>query len=172
MDGFWPRLPGSSTVSILVDAQPANEGPAQEARTRRVLLAQDRPWAAERSGRLAEAIARRSDALLDVVVVVDGFSEIFLRKNRTLAQDPERYLAAVQAALDVRVATIRARGVRCVGTLLVGAPPLELARHAAASSADLIVLTSEPELVVWVQSALRWRALTLWGGDGKSATTC
>jgi nucleotide-binding universal stress UspA family protein len=158
------RMGHTAGVSILVDLPPVDQPLApMVARAHRILLAQDLSPGAEGSGRLAEALARRSDALLDVVVVVDGFSEIFLRKNRALAHDPERYLAAVQAALEVRVALSRARGVRCVGTLVVGAPSLELARHAAVTKADLIVLATSREVVLRVQTALHFRALVLGG---------
>jgi nucleotide-binding universal stress UspA family protein len=161
MDDLWPRLSRDAAVSILSDVPPAND---PHRLVRRVLLAQDLRPGAEAGGRLAESIARRSGALLDVVAVVDGFSEIFLHENRALIADPDRYLHALQAALEVRVALARLRGVRCLGTLLVGAPPLELARHAAGSGADLMVLTSSRETLVRVQSTLRWRALTLPAG--------
>jgi nucleotide-binding universal stress UspA family protein len=161
-DDLWPRLSRYWPVSILSEVRPANETRLL-ARARRVLLAQDLTPAFQAASQLAEAIARRSDAVLDVVTVIDGFREIFHRNNRALVQDPDRYLTAVRAALDVRVGSSRTRGVRCVGTLLVGAPALELARHAAFTGADLMVLTS-PQVSARLAGSLRWRALSLWPG--------
>jgi nucleotide-binding universal stress UspA family protein len=165
--GLSGRIGMRSGVSILVELPPVDRPTApMVAHAHRILLAQDAAAEGEKSGRLAEALARRSDALLDLVAVVDGFSEMFLRKNRALERDPDRYLRAIEASLEVRVALCRSRGIRCVGSLVVGAPALELARHAAATHADLIVLATSPEVVRRVQGALHFRALFL-GGEAR-----
>jgi nucleotide-binding universal stress UspA family protein len=93
----------------------------------------------EPTWRLAIRLARATDALLELVSVVDGFSEIFLRDNREISDDPDTFLAGRQLGLDVRVRRARAWGVRCIGSVLCGAPALEIPRHAARTAADLLV---------------------------------
>jgi hypothetical protein len=158
------RAGDRGAIAILSDDHLANQVAAR-ASVRRVLLAQDLGVSGVGGGQLAEALARRSNALLDVVAVVDGFTEIFHKDNAAMARDPDQYLASVGTALDVCVGAYRARGVRCTGTLVVGEPSSELLRHAAGTRPDLLVLSCAPEIVGRVQTALRWRAFTVWRGS-------
>jgi nucleotide-binding universal stress UspA family protein len=165
LDDLWPRMTRLSPPTILTDVS----GPrALQRRSNRVILVQELTVGAEVASRLATALARRSDAVLDVVAVVDAFSEVFLRRNREVMRDPERFLSTIQTLLDVQVQMTRRRGVRAVGTLLVGAPALELARHVRSSGADLMVLRSAPATVAHLEGALHWRALPIDLGPGRS----
>jgi nucleotide-binding universal stress UspA family protein len=161
VDDLWPRLAKLAPPSILADVRGHDARPAMPAHLERIVLAQELTAGTEVASRLATALARRTDALLDVVAVVDAFSEVFDRRNQAAIRDPDRFLATMQTLLDVQVLLIRRRGIRCIGTLLVGAPPLELARHAAATKADLMVLGTSPQTVAHVGQALHWRALAV-----------
>jgi nucleotide-binding universal stress UspA family protein len=136
--------------------EPAPRRPAPF-RLRRILAAVDFSPESERARRLAESVAASTDALLDLLCVVDAFTEIFCNDNRDLAENPDRFLSSTGIALEVLVRHARSQGIRCVGTLLVGAPALELARHAGRTGADLLVLTL-PRMVQ-VLRGRQWRAM-------------
>jgi hypothetical protein len=170
IDDLWPRMTRLSPPSILTDLRATGTRGALAGHFQRIILVQELTVGAEVASRLAVALARRSDAVLDVVAVIDAFSEVFQRQNREAIRAPERFLSTIQTLLDVQVQIIRRRGVRCVGTLLVGAPPLELARHATASQADLMVLRSTPQTVTHLEEALHWRALPVDLGPAHAAT--
>jgi nucleotide-binding universal stress UspA family protein len=161
MDDLWPRMARLSPPSILTDVRTAGARGRLSGQFGRIMLVQELTVGAEVASRLATALARRTDALLDVVAVIDAFSEVFAHRNREAIRDPERFLSTIQTLLDVQVHMIRRQGIRCVGTLLVGAPPLELARHATASHADLMVVRSTAQTVAHLERALEWRALPI-----------
>jgi hypothetical protein len=172
LDDLWPPMARLSPPSILTDVHGAGARGALSGHFGRIILVQELTVGAEVASRLATALARRTDALLDVVAVIDAFSEVFERRNREAIRDPERFLATIQTLLDVQVHLIRRQGVRCVGTLLVGAPPLELARHAAVTHTDLMVLRSAPRTVAHLEEALHWRALPVDLGPARAAERC
>jgi nucleotide-binding universal stress UspA family protein len=123
----------------------------------RIVAALDASPASLTVHRFAVALARSTEAALDLVVVVDAFSEIFFHRNGALIDDPDGYLRKTQAALEVAVQVTRFRGVSCSGRVLVGAPPLELARHAVASGADLVLLSTSITSALHLQRSLPWR---------------
>lgn len=159
LDDLWPRLAQLAPPAILADVDGRSDRRPRPTHVGRIVLAQELTVGTEAAGRLAAALARRTDAILDVVAVVDAFSEVFQRRNPAAIRDPDRFLATMQALLDVQVLLNQQRGIRCVGHLLVGAPPLELARHATATRTDLMVLAWSPRTVAHLARALHWRAL-------------
>jgi hypothetical protein len=133
-----PELGGAVAIRRIVAAL----GPSQASRT---------------VHRYAVALARTTEAALDLVVVVDGFTEIFHRGNRALVEEPDEYLVRVEAALMVAVRVTRGRGVRCTGSVLVGAPVVELTRHVLATDADLLLLGPSLTSAVQLARVLPWR---------------
>jgi nucleotide-binding universal stress UspA family protein len=85
-------------------------------------------------------IAATTDTLVDLVHVFDGFNEAFVRDNPGILDRVDSVLATVGRALRLRTMASAAQGVRCVSTSLVGAPGMELTRHAKETGADLLVL--------------------------------
>ena len=148
-------------------------GSRMSTRPRRIVVGMDFSPAAESARRLALGIALASDALVDVVHVFDAFTETFLRNNIDALDNPERLLGEIDQALLRRERMALAQGVRCVHHGLVGAPGAELARHAAITETDLIVLGDageEPGRFGWTWGRLaaeqirhntRWRGLVL-----------
>jgi nucleotide-binding universal stress UspA family protein len=114
-------------------------------RPRRIIVAVDFSPGGERARAIAEALARSSDAVLDLVHVLDAFDHIFVRGHSELLADPDAVLAGVDRALESRARVARRAGVRCVANSLVGAPGVELSRHAARTRADLMVVGAPDE---------------------------
>lgn len=79
----------------------------------RIVLAGGPSAASEAAGRRAVALARRTGLLVELVEFVERGAD-------------ERTVRLAQAELDLRVAIMRGRGVRCVGTLLVGTPAADM----------------------------------------------
>jgi nucleotide-binding universal stress UspA family protein len=141
-------------------------------RPRRIIAAVDFTPAGERAREVALALARASDAVLDLVHVLDAFDLIFVRRQPDLLAEPEAVLAGIDVALRSRALAARREGVRCVWTSLVGAPGLELGRHATRTGADLLVVGGPRDAADfvsgWGARALeqllalpRWRGIVL-----------
>jgi len=141
-------------------------------RPRRIIAAVDFTPAGERAREVAVRLARASDAVLDRVHVLDAFDHIFVRRQPELLAEPEAVLDGIDAALASRARAAQQRGVRCVWTSLVGAPGLELGRHATRTRADLLVVgaaaASEEQPAAWGARALEqllsipgWRGVVL-----------
>jgi nucleotide-binding universal stress UspA family protein len=113
-----PRLPTPRRIAVGIDFSPASEA----------------------ARRLAAGIAASSQALLDLVHVMDAFTEVFIHENRRVIERSDSMPHEIERALAHRQQLALADGVRCVYTNLAGAPGVELGRHATATSADLIVL--------------------------------
>jgi len=126
--------PGASFVAH------ATWGSRTSLRARRILVGMDFSPAAESARRLALGIALGSDAVVDVVHVFDAFTEAFVRHDPRVLDNVDATLRDIEQALLRRERMARVQGVRCVHTSLVGAPGIELARHAALTRSDLIVL--------------------------------
>jgi nucleotide-binding universal stress UspA family protein len=86
------------------------------------------------------AIAATTGTVVDLVHVFDGFTEAFVLGNRPLLDHVDAVFERVGQALRARTTAAAADGVRCVATSLVGAPGIELTRHARRTGADLLVL--------------------------------
>jgi universal stress protein family protein len=124
---------------------------------RRIVAVLDASQASRTVHRFAVALARSTQATLDLVGVLDAFSELFHRGNHALSDDPGGYLARVEAALDVAVRVTRCQGVPCSGRVLVGAPVLEISRYVLATEADLVLLSASVTSAVQLLRALPWR---------------
>jgi nucleotide-binding universal stress UspA family protein len=109
-------------------------------RPRRIIAAVDFTPAVERAREVALGLARVSGAVLDLVHVLDAFDHIFVRRQPDLLSEPEAVLDGIDVALRSRALAARRRGVRCEWTSLVGAPGLELGRHATRTHADLLAV--------------------------------
>jgi nucleotide-binding universal stress UspA family protein len=109
-------------------------------RPRRVIAAVDFTPAGERARSVATAVARASGAVLDLVHVLDAFDQIFVRRRPDLLAEPRAVMDGIDVALRSRARAARAAGVTCVVTALVGAPGLELGRHAARTGADMVAI--------------------------------
>jgi nucleotide-binding universal stress UspA family protein len=135
-----------SLAGWLASNDPFEVGPRPEPthglplRPRRIIAAVDFTPAGERAREVALALARASDAVLDLVHVLDAFDHIFVRKQADLLAEPEAVLAGIDVALRSRALAARREGARCVWTSLVGAPGLELARHATRTGTDLLAI--------------------------------
>jgi nucleotide-binding universal stress UspA family protein len=126
---------------------------------RRIIAAVDFSPGGERARAVAEALARSSDAVLDLVHVLDAFDHIFVRRQPELLDDADAVLAGVDRALDSRARTARLSGVRCVSSSLVGAPGIELSRHAVRTRADLMVVGAAAKRGDWFRSGWGGRAI-------------
>jgi nucleotide-binding universal stress UspA family protein len=109
-------------------------------RPRRIIAAVDFTPAGERARTVAVELARASEAVLDLVHVLDAFDHIFMRRRPELVAEPQAVLDGIDVALESRASSARRHGVRCVWTSLVGAPGLELGRHATRTGADLLAI--------------------------------
>jgi len=120
------------------------EGPARPIRypaeSRRIMVGVDFSWASDQALSLVAGIAATTETWVDLVHVFDGFSEAFVRGDCAILDRVDTVLAGVARALRMRTLATSAQGVRCVSTSLVGAPGIELTRHARETGADLLVL--------------------------------
>ena len=89
---------------------------------------------------LVFGIAATTGTVVDLVHVLDGFTEAFVLGDRTLLDHVDATLALVGRELRARTVAAASDGVRCVSTSLVGAPGIELTQHARRTGADLLVL--------------------------------
>lgn len=175
--------PANATLPLTDDDAP---GPAERSvvvratwnsrtslRPRRIVVGMDFSPASESARRLAMGIAVSADAVVDVVHVLDAFRETFFHKNADVLGKGEGILTEIHHALIRRQQMALVQGVRCVQTSLVGTPGIELARHAARTGADLIVLGDGDEVPcqfgwTWGRRAAlqirdngRWRGMVL-----------
>jgi hypothetical protein len=130
-------------------------------RLQRIVAVVDLSARSERTRALATGLARSAEALLDLVFVVDGFAEIFARHNQALTDNTDRFLASVRMALELQTRHARAQAVRCIGTMLMGHPALELPRHALRTDADLLMIPSGHEACASLRQEREWRPYTL-----------
>jgi nucleotide-binding universal stress UspA family protein len=148
----------------------ATEIPRRPLASRRIIAAVDFSPAGERARRVATAIAHAHDAVLDLVHVLDAFDHIFVRKRPEVIANPEAVLEGIRGALASRARAARLGGLCCFSTSLVGAPGLELARHARRTGADLMVIgqparTGDPFRSAWGARALaQLPHLSCWRG--------
>jgi nucleotide-binding universal stress UspA family protein len=162
-DRFDPRCP----VTVVDEDGDAPRFPLS---SRRIIAAVDFSPAGERARRVAIAMAHANDAVLDLVHVLDAFEHIFVRSCPELVTNPEAVLEGIQTALGSRARAARLGGVCCFSTSLVGAPGLELARHATRTGADLMVVgrparIDDPFRSAWSARALAQLVhLTCWRG--------
>jgi nucleotide-binding universal stress UspA family protein len=112
--------------------------PATE--SRRIMVGVDFSWASDMAVNMVAGIAATTQTVVDLVHVFDGFDEAFRRGNPAILDRVDAVLASVGRALRMRTLATAAQGVRCVSTSLVGAPGVELTRHARETGADLLVL--------------------------------
>jgi nucleotide-binding universal stress UspA family protein len=110
------------------------------AESRRIMVGVDFSWASDLAVNLVAGIAATTETLVDLVHVFDGFSEAFVDGDPSILDRVDAVLANVGRELRMRTMATAAQGVRCVSTSLVGAPGLELTRHARETGADLLVL--------------------------------
>jgi nucleotide-binding universal stress UspA family protein len=110
------------------------------AESRRIMVGVDFSWASDLAVNLVAGIAATTETLVDLVHVFDGFDEAFVRGNPAILDRVDAVLAGVGRELRMRTLATSAQGVRCVSTSLVGAPGVELTRHARETGADLLVL--------------------------------
>jgi nucleotide-binding universal stress UspA family protein len=110
------------------------------AESRRIMVGVDFSWASDLAVNLVAGIAATTETLVDLVHVFDGFNEAFVRGNPGILDRVDSVLTTVGRALRMRTLATAAQGVRCVSTSLVGAPGVELTRHAKETGADLLVL--------------------------------
>jgi nucleotide-binding universal stress UspA family protein len=110
------------------------------AESRRIMVGVDFSWASDLAINLVAGIAATTETLVDLVHVFDGFDEAFVRGNLAILDRVDSVLANIGRELRMRALATAAQGVRCVSTSLVGAPGLELTRHARETGADLLVL--------------------------------
>jgi nucleotide-binding universal stress UspA family protein len=110
---------------------------------RRILVCVDFSPAADTAltGVLAAAAGRAM--LIELVYVVDVFTEMFVLGNMRPPRGPDVAGRDIHAALSARVQAARAQGARCISTILVGLPGLALLNHADRTDADLLVLGLE-----------------------------
>jgi nucleotide-binding universal stress UspA family protein len=137
------------------------------AESRRIMVGIDFSGASDLAVNLVAGIAATTETLVDLVHVFDGFTEAFVRGDPSILDRVDAILANVGRALRMRALATAAQGVRCVTTSLVGAPGVELTRHAKATGADLLVLgigieSSGPLGRAWSADAAR-QALRLGG---------
>jgi nucleotide-binding universal stress UspA family protein len=113
---------------------------------RRIIVGVDFSSASDAVMGLVLGIAATTDAAVDLVYVLDGFTEAFIRGHHALLDRVDAILEAAERALRIRKEAAAAQGARCTATTLVGAPGIELTRHAEKTGADLLVLglSSEP----------------------------
>ena len=114
-------------------------------RPKRIVVGMDFSPASESARRLAFGIALAADALVDIVHVLDAFTEAFLHKNPDVLATGDALLIEIDQSLARRQRMAQSQGIRCVHTSLVGAPGIELAIHAAITRTDLIVLGDTDE---------------------------
>jgi nucleotide-binding universal stress UspA family protein len=138
-DGQAGRGPDSFRLWLAVrDARPRPiRYPAE---SRRIMVGVDFSWASDLAVNLVAGIAATTETLVDLVHVFDGFNEAFVRGNPGILDRVDSVLSTVGRALRMRTLATAAQGVRCVSTSLVGAPGVELTRHAKDTGADLLVL--------------------------------
>jgi nucleotide-binding universal stress UspA family protein len=110
------------------------------AESRRIMVGTDFSVPSDLAVSLVAGIAASTDALVDLVHVFDGFSQAFVRGEPSVLDRVDAILDGVARELRARVRAATAQGARCVSTSLVGAPGLELTRHARETGADLLVL--------------------------------
>lgn len=145
------QLLGRGWGTRLYSAQPANDGAAHKPtepvladapllRARKIVVGVDFSPASESARRLAVGIARASGGSVDLVGVLDAFSQTFEPTDRDLVSSPDLEATFIDDALVRRVSLALAEGVPCVRTSLIGVPGRELAEHALRTNADLIVL--------------------------------
>jgi len=107
---------------------------------RRIMVGIDFSHASDSAMGLVLGIAATTGTVIDLVHVFDGFTEAFVFGNRRALDDIDAVLARVERGLRARTTAAAAEGVRCVATSLVGAPGMELTRHARCTGVDLLVL--------------------------------
>ena len=108
--------------------------------SRRIMVGVDFSPASEAAMSVVLGIAATTGTVVDLIHVFDGFTEAFVLGNRPMLDHVDTLLARVEQALRARTSAAAADGVRCVGTSLVGAPGIEITRHARSTGADLLVL--------------------------------
>jgi nucleotide-binding universal stress UspA family protein len=112
---------------------------------RRIMVGIDFSPASDTAMGLVFGIAATTGTVVDLVHVFDGFTEAFVRGNRRALDDADALLARVEQGLRARTTAAASEGVRCVATSLVGAPGLEITRHARRTGVDLLVLGIGPD---------------------------
>lgn len=112
----------------------------------RIMVGVDFTRASDAALGLVVAIAATTGTLVDLVHVFAGFNQAFEFSDRPVLERVDAVLADIGHALQSRMAEAAAQGATCVVTSLVGAPAVELDRHADQTGADLLVLGlgSEP----------------------------
>ena len=113
---------------------------------RRILVGVDFSAASESGRRLAVAIAAATQAELDLVHVFDAFTESFMHRDPQIEERGAAILDDIVGELVNREKMARWQGVTCFHHALVGAPGRELARHAARTDADLMVLGATEDM--------------------------
>jgi nucleotide-binding universal stress UspA family protein len=109
-------------------------------RRRRIMVLIEFTPASEVACQMGIGLARKTGSLLELVCVLDAFTELFQHQNAGLALHPEDWLAVLGAALAVRAAPGLEAGVPTLTTTLVGAPALELVRHARSTGAAVVIV--------------------------------
>jgi len=112
---------------------------------RRIMVGADFSAASDAAMSVVLGIAGTTGTVVDLVHVFDGFTEALVLGNPTLLDHVDALLARIERALRARVTAAAGYGVRCVATSLVGAPGIELTRHARRTGADLLVLGVGPD---------------------------
>jgi nucleotide-binding universal stress UspA family protein len=147
------RLPGTSTTSAAplgIDWAPfrlwlavrdSRPRPVRfPGEVRRIMVGADFSPASDAAMGVVFGIAATTGTVVDLVHVLDGFTEAFVHGDRPLLDHVDAILARVAGALRARMTAAASEGVRCVSTSLAGAPGIELTRHARRTGADLLVL--------------------------------
>ena len=106
----------------------------------RIMVGMDFTRASDAALGLVVAIAATTGTLVDLVHVFDGFTQAFVLGDRPILDRVDAVLADIGHALQSRMVEAAAQGATCVATSLVGAPAVELDRHAEKTGADLLVL--------------------------------
>jgi nucleotide-binding universal stress UspA family protein len=88
------------------------------------------------------AVAAGSDVMIELVYVIDVFTESFVQSNGRRSRGSALSKGQITRALRDRLEAVRASRVRCACSVLVGLPALALARHVERTAADLVVLGS------------------------------
>jgi nucleotide-binding universal stress UspA family protein len=151
--------------------RPANAFPN---RIRRVIVGVDFAPSTERALSMVSRAVGATDTAMELVYVVDVFTEMFVLGNTSLRRHPRQLRRNLHAMLSRRVAAARDQGASCSSTILVGLPGLALVRHAERTDADALVLGHQqgrcsagqaPDPLTWVGLAARrvlrhpdWRA--------------
>ena len=117
--------------------------PQASTRFRRIIVGLDFSAECDDALQSLAAVAAGTDVMLDLVYVIDVFTETFVQSNGRRNGGSAVSKGTIKRALRDQLETLRASRVQCASSILVGLPALAIARHVERTAADLVVLGSQ-----------------------------